>query len=456
MSSVDQLDFSFKPPGRRTWTVRELVTAVRTHIEREYSDTWVEGEISNFRAHDSGHLYFTLKDQSAQIRIVMFRSSARLLRFRPEDGMQVVVRGRVTIYEDRGELQISAEYLEPKGAGALQIAFEQLKAKLEAEGLFDAARKKPIPTLPRRIGIVTSPQGAALRDILNILQRRHHTANVLIFPAQVQGEAAPPEVSAGVRYFNKARHVDVIIVARGGGSAEDLSAFNHEGLARTIADSHIPIISAVGHETDFTILDFVADLRAPTPSAAAELVIRSRQEIEEQADALHQRLARAMRYRLLMGRQALTELAQHGAFGRMMDAIHQRQQKLDELLYHLERAERQKLEQHRRRWEMAAAAVRHYDVHRRLAGIRQELDARVAALTAAIKTRLLEGKSRLDQLAGQIEALSPLAILERGYALVFDSSGKLLKDAARVNAGDEISARLARGGLTATVKKRAT
>jgi exodeoxyribonuclease VII large subunit len=456
MSSADQLDFSFRPPGRRVWTVRELVTAVRTHIEREYSDTWVEGEISNFRAHDSGHLYFTLKDQSSQIRVVMFRSSARLLRFRPEDGMQVVVRGRVTIYEDRGELQISAEYLEPKGAGALQIAFEQLKAKLEAEGLFDAARKKPIPTLPRRIGVVTSPQAAALRDILNILQRRHHTANVLIFPAQVQGEAAPLEVSAGVRYFNKARNVDVIIVARGGGSAEDLAAFNHEGLARAIAESHIPIISAVGHETDFTILDFVADLRAPTPSAAAELVIRSRQEIEEQAEGLHQRLARAMRYRLLMGRQALTELAQHGAFVRMMEAIHHRQQKLDDLLYRLERAERQKLEQHRRRWEMAAAAVRHYDVRRRLAGIRQELDARMAALTAAIKTRLLEGKSRLDRLAGQIEALSPLAILERGYALVFDSSGKLLKDAARVKAGDEISARLARGGLTATVKKPAT
>ncbi|MBZ5599037.1 MAG: exodeoxyribonuclease VII large subunit [Acidobacteriia bacterium] len=456
MSSADQLDFSFKLPGRRIWTVRELVTAVRTHIEREYSDAWVEGEISNFRAHDSGHLYFTLKDQNSQIRIVMFRSSARLLRFRPEDGMQVVVRGRVTIYEDRGELQISAEYLEPKGAGALQIAFEQLKAKLEAEGLFDTARKKPIPTLPRRIGIVTSPQAAALRDILNILHRRHHTANILIFPAQVQGEAAPLEVSAGVRYFNKARTVDVIIVARGGGSAEDLAAFNHEALARAIAESHIPIISAVGHETDFTILDFVADLRAPTPSAAAELVIRSREEIEEQAEGLHQRLARAMRYRLLMGRQALTELAQHGAFARMMEAIHQRQQKLDDLLYRLERAERQKLEQHRRRWEMAAAAVRHYDVRRRLAGIRQELAARVAALAAAMKTRLLERKSRLDQLAGQIEALSPVAILERGYALVFDSSGKLLKDAVRVKAGDEISARLAHGGLTATVKKRTT
>ncbi|HVO80304.1 MAG TPA: exodeoxyribonuclease VII large subunit [Terriglobales bacterium] len=454
MSSADQLDFSFRPPGRRIWTVRELVAAVRTHVESEYSDTWVEGEISNFRAHDSGHLYFTLKDASSQIRIVMFRSQARLLRFRPEDGMQVVVRGRVTIYEDRGELQISAEYVEPKGAGALQVAFEQLKAKLEVEGLFAAARKQPIPTLPRRIGIVTSPQAAALRDILNILQRRHHTANVLIFPAQVQGEAAPLELGAGIRYFNRARNVDVIIVARGGGSAEDLAAFNHEGLAREIADSRIPIISAVGHETDFTILDFVADLRAPTPSAAAELVIRSRQEVEEQAEGLRQRLARAIRYRLLMGRQALTELAQHGAFGRMMESIHQRQQKLDDLLYRLERAERQKLEQHRRRWEVAAAAVRHYDVRRMLAGVRQELEARVAALTAAIKTRLLERQSRLDQLAGQLEALSPLAILERGYALVFDSSGRLLKDAARVKAGDEISARLARGQLTATVKKR--
>src|SRR6201987_2067318 len=204
MASADQLGFSFRPADRRTWTVRELVAAVRTSLEREYGDTWVEGEISNFRAHDSGHLYFNLKDQNAQLRVVMFRSSARLLRFRPENGMQVVLRGRVTIYEDRGELQISAEYREPKGAGALQVAFEQLKAKLEAEGLFDSSRKKPIPTLPRRIGIVTSPQAAALRDVLNILRRRHHTANVLIYPAQLQGDAAALEVSAGVRYFNKA------------------------------------------------------------------------------------------------------------------------------------------------------------------------------------------------------------------------------------------------------------
>jgi exodeoxyribonuclease VII large subunit len=454
VSSTDQLGFSFKPPDRRIWTVRDLVAAVRTHIEREYGDTWVEGEISNFRAHDSGHLYFTLKDQNSQIRAVMFRSQARLLRFRPENGMQVVLRGRVTVYEDRGELQISAEYLEPKGAGALQVAFEQLKAKLEAEGLFDASRKKPIPTLPRRIGIVTSPQAAALHDILNILLRRHDTANILIFPAQVQGDAAGADVSAGVRYFNQVRSVDVIIVARGGGSAEDLAAFNNEALARVVGASEIPVISAVGHETDFTIIDFVADLRAPTPSAAAELVIRSRQEVEDQAEALRQRLVRAVRYRLLMGRQSLTELAQHGAFGRMVDVINRRQQRLDDLKNRLDRAERQILEQHRRRLETAAAAVRHYDVRRMLAGIRQELVSRVAALAATARTLMLRQRSKLNQLVGQLEALSPLAILDRGYALVFDSTGLLLKDAARVKAGDEISARLAKGIVTAIVGLR--
>jgi exodeoxyribonuclease VII large subunit len=453
MSLSDQLGFSFKPPDRRVWTVRDLVAAVRTHLEREYGDTWVEGEISNFRAHDSGHLYFTLKDQNSQIRAVMFRSQARLLRFRPENGMQVVLRGRVTIYEDRGEMQISAEYLEPKGAGALLVAFEQLKAKLEAEGLFDPARKKPIPSLPRRIGIVTSPQAAALRDILNVVRRRHHSVSVLIFPAQVQGEAASSEVSAGIRYFNKARNVDVIIVARGGGSAEDLAAFNHEGLARVVAASSIPLISAVGHETDFTIIDFVADLRAPTPSAAAELVIRSRQEVEDLAEGLRQRLTRAMRYRLLMGRQALTEMAQHGRFARIRDVINRRQQKLDDLKNRMDRAERQILERQHRRLELAAAAVRHYDVRRMLMGVRKELDSGVATLAATMRTVLLQRNGKLDQLTGQLEALSPLAILDRGYALVFDSGGTLLKDAGRVQAGDEISARLAKGSLVATVKR---
>jgi exodeoxyribonuclease VII large subunit len=455
MSSLnDQMGFSFRPPERRVWAVRDLVAAVRTHVEREYSDAWVEGEISNFRAPDSGHLYFTLKDGSAQIRVVMFRSSAKLLRFRPADGMQVVVRGRVTVYEDRGELQISAEYIEPKGAGSLQIAFEQLKAKLQAEGLFAAERKKGVPALPARVGIVTSPQAAALRDILNILQRRHHTVNVVIYPAQVQGDAAAAEVAAGVRHFNRERSVEVIIVARGGGSAEDLAAFSDEALARTVAASEIPVISAVGHETDFTILDFVADLRAPTPSAAAELVIRSRQGVEDQAAALHERLERALRYRLLMGRQALTELAQHGAFGGIMGAIRQRQQKMDDLTYRLERGQRRVLEQARRRWETVAAAVRHYDLASMLASMRVGLGAGMAALAGAMRNVLLLHRTRVERLTTGLESLSPLAVLERGYALVFDASGKLLKDASGTEVGQEISARLARGEIGARVTKK--
>lgn len=436
------------------WVVRDLVAAIRTQLEREYTDVWVEGEISNFRAQAaSGHLYFTLKDQDCQIKAVMFRSQARLLRFKPESGMQVVLRGRVTVYEKGGELQLSAEYLEPKGAGALQIAFEQLKAKLQAEGLFEASRKKPIPLLPRRIGVVTSPQAAALRDILNILRRRHHSAHVLIYPAQVQGEVAAKEVITGVKFFNRGGSADVIIVARGGGSVEDLAAFNDETLARTVAASEIPVISAVGHETDFTIIDFVADLRAPTPSAAAELVIRSRQELEEQASGLQERLARAMRYRLLMARQVLTEATQHGAFARMTDGINQRQQRLDDLTFRLEKSERRLIELHRRRWERAAAAVRHYDARRVLAGIKRDLTSHTATLGAAMKTALLRNRSRIEQIDHQLKALSPVAILERGYALVFDSGGKLVKNSAQVNAGDQISAKLARGQITARVEK---
>jgi exodeoxyribonuclease VII large subunit len=455
MEMSDQLGFQFRPPERRIWTVRALVSAVRSHIEREYSDCWVEGEVSNLRIPDSGHLYFTLKEESAQIRVVMFRSSARLLRFRPENGLHVTVRGRVTVYEDRGELQISAEFMEPKGAGALQLAFEQLKARLQTEGLFEASRKKPIPPLPQRIGIITSPQGAALRDILNILARRHRSANVLIYPAQVQGDSAPGEVMAGLRYFHQdfrpSGAVEVIIIARGGGSAEDLAGFNHEGLARAVADSKIPVISAIGHETDFTIIDFVADLRAPTPSAAAELVIRSRQEIEAQAEDLYRRLERGLRYRLLIARQELTGRAQHGAFARMMDGIHRRQQKLDEQRFRLEKAERQLLERCHRRCENVSSTVRHYDARRRLAAIRQQLQAQVANLAAATHTRLLESRGTLDRRTASLEALSPVAILNRGYALVFDAKGRLVKDAARLNAGDDLSARLARGRVRARV-----
>jgi exodeoxyribonuclease VII large subunit len=455
MDAGDQLGFHFRVPERHIWSVRALVAAVRGLVERQYSDCWVEGEISNLRNPDSGHLYFTLKEQDAQIRVVMFRSSARLLRFRPENGLHVTVRGRITIYEDRGELQISAEFMEPQGVGALQLAFEQLKARLQAEGLFDAARKKPIPPLPQRIGIITSPQGAALRDILNILARRHRSANILIYPAQVQGEAAAAEVTAGLRYFQGsgrgAAGVEVIIIARGGGSTEDLAAFNHEGLARAVVASKIPVISAIGHETDFTIIDFVADLRAPTPSAAAELVIRSRQEIETQAEELDRRLERAVRYRLLMARQGLTELAQHGAFASMMDGIRRGQQRLDEKRFRLEKTERLLLERCHRRLETASAAVRHYDARRRLVAIRQQMESLAANLAAATRARLLAGRAMLDRRTASLEALSPLAILNRGYALVFDENGQLVKDAARLAPGDEMSARLARGLVRARV-----
>ena len=453
MSSPGQLDFTFQAPARRVWTVRDLMSAMRTSLEREYGDVWVEGEISNFRPAESGHLYFTLKDNGAQMRVVMFRSQARLLRFRPADGLVVIARGRVTVYEARGEMQLSAEYLEPKGAGALQIAFEQLKAKLAAEGLFDAARKKPIPVLPRRIGVVTSPRGAALQDILNILRRRHESVNILIFPAQVQGESAPSEVASGIRYFNRQRNVDVIVVARGGGSIEDLAAFNDEALARVAAGSEIPLISAVGHETDFTILDFVADLRAPTPSAAAELVVESKIQWQERLATLDRRLGRAARYRLLQARQALTQLAQHGAFARMQEAIARRQQRLDELSFRLASVERHHLQQLRRRLEVASARLRYHDLSRRLATMRRELEVRLRALASSLRARLGERRARLDQAAARLQALSPLNILERGYALVFDSSGKLVKDSAQLRPGDDIHARLHRGSLAATVKQ---
>jgi exodeoxyribonuclease VII large subunit len=452
MGTREQLGFKFAAPERRVWTVRALVAAVRAHVEREYADAWVEGEISNFRAPDSGHLYFTLKDGNAQIRVVMFSSKARLLRFRPADGMQVVMRGRVTIYEDRGELQIAAEYIEPKGAGGLQVAFEQLKTKLEAEGLFAAERKKAIPTLPGRIGIVTSPQAAALRDILNILRRRHHSANAVIYPAQVQGDLAAAEVVSGIRYFNKTKSVEVIIVGRGGGPAEDLAAFNDEGLARAVAASEIPVISAVGHETDFTICDFVADLRAPTPSAAAELVIRSRVEIENQAAAVRERLVRAMERILLEARNELMVRTQHGAFARMMDFIRQRQQRLDDLTFRLERGERLRLEQMRRRWEMASAAVRHYDARRVLAGVRRELETQTSALSGAVRNLLLQYRVRAERMGRALEMLSPLAILDRGYALVFDAEGKLVRDVEQVRSGEEISAKVAKGEIRAVVK----
>jgi exodeoxyribonuclease VII large subunit len=448
-----QLGFEFQavPPKRKIWNVGELVSNVRTHLERGFADIWVQGEISNYKPADSGHLYFTLKDGDAQLRVVVWRTQSRLLRFKPENGMCVTARGRVTLYEVRGEMQFQAEYLEPQGAGALQVAFEQLKAKLGAEGLFATERKKPLPVLPRKIGIVTSPRGAAIQDMLNVLRRRHESVHILIFPAQVQGDAAPTEVSAGIRYFNNSKSVDVIVVARGGGSVEDLWAFNNEGLARVIAASAIPIISAVGHETDFTICDFVADLRAPTPSAAAELVIRSKHDLSERVSNLRTRAARAMRYQLLLSRNALNALAQQGAFAQMRDAIARRGQRVDELVFRLAEAHRRQLHSYHRRLDIASARVRAHDLRTKLAAMQNQVAAKSDALASAARNLLLRNRGRLQGLRGQLEALSPLAILERGYALVFDSKGVLIKDAALVSQGEVVRTRLAHGEFRAEV-----
>jgi exodeoxyribonuclease VII large subunit len=456
MAESEQLGFLFQASlTRRVWTVRDLVSAVRTHVEREYTDVYVEGEVSNFKPAESGHIYFTLKDGDAQLSIVMFRSQARLLRFRPENGMHIIARGRVTIYESRGSLQLSAEYLEPKGAGALQVAFEQLKARLAGEGLFDPTRKRPLPAMPRRIGIITSPRGAAVQDMVNILRRRHENVHVLIFPAQVQGETAAAEVAAGVKYFSSRRPdeaVDVIIIARGGGSAEDLAAFNDETLARTIAAAKIPTISAVGHETDFTISDFVADLRAPTPSAAAELVIESKHQIAERSNNLHRRLARALEYRVLMARNRLTELAQHRAFTGLRHLLNRRQQRLDELRSRLSESHRGKLRQYRSRLDLAGTRLRARDLRIVLAGVRRQLETSSGQLTSVMQRVIRDRRSHVERAQARLHALSPLSILERGYALIFDPTGALVKDPASLSPGDEIAARVARGTFRATVK----
>ena len=452
MSSLEQLGFTFQPQ-RRVFTVRDLVATVRTALERQYTDIWIGGEISNYRPADSGHLYFTLKDGEAQLRVVMFRTQARLLRFRPDNGMEVVARGRVTIYESRGELQLIAEYLEPKGAGALQIAFEQLKAKLAAEGLFDPSRKKPIPVLPRSIGVVTSPRGAAVHDMLNVLRRRHATARLLIYPAQVQGESAASEVAAGIRYFNKSRKVDVIVIARGGGSIEDLAAFNHEGLARTIAASQLPIISAIGHETDFTIADFVSDLRAPTPSAAAEMVISARQQLEQQIGSLLRRLEHGIRYRLMLHRRRFQELGEHRAVMRISDAIRGRQQRLDDLSGRLLMSQRELVQRHRRRLELTAIRLRHHDLRRVFVSVQKDLQALSTQLPRTMKTLIFSRRARWEHLSARLEGLSPLKILERGYSVVFDSAGKLVTDARQVSVAEELKVHLARGTLDTRVVK---
>jgi exodeoxyribonuclease VII large subunit len=452
-----QLGFSFEtapsPVTRRIWKVGDLVSEVRLHIEREYGDLWVEGEISNLRPAPSGHVYFTLKDGEAQLPVVLFRKQASLLRFRPADGLHVLLRGKVSVYEQRGQMQIVAEFLEPVGAGSLQVAFEQLRQRLEARGLFDPSRKKPLPPFPHCVGIVTSPTGAVIRDFLNIVNRRHAGLHVLLFPALVQGEAAAAEVAAGIAYFNRTREVDVIVIARGGGSLEDLAAFNTEYLADIIANSDLPIISAIGHETDFTIADFVADLRAPTPSAAAELVTAALHNIADRVHTLDQRLLRASRYRLMQASNALARVRVDTILMRERDQLRRRQQRVDDLTL---RAESNWRARHRRfadRLQLASFRLLGQDVVARAGVARERLASLEARMARAQRDHLRVRRDSEAALARQLNALSPLAVLSRGYALVYDDGGVLIKDTKDVAEGQSIVTRLARGRIGSRVTR---
>ena len=321
---------------RKVYSVSQLSIEIRDLLERRFIDVWVEGEISNFKTSAAGHLYFTLKDDRAQLPAVCFRNSARLLRFRPENGKLFRARGRVSTYEGRGEYQLIVEVLEPAGLGALQLAFEQLKEKLEKEGLFRSDRKRPIPAFPRKIGVVTSTKSAALRDILTVLKRRHNAINVLIFPAEVQGEGASLQIMEGIDYLSRSTDVDVIVITRGGGSMEDLWAFNEERVARAIVRARKPVISAVGHEVDFTISDFVADLRAPTPSAAAEIVIQSKEEISQRVKQLEGRLEGVIRSRIVERRHFLASKVGSRGFVVAETRIRRMAQRVDDLTFRLE------------------------------------------------------------------------------------------------------------------------
>lgn len=441
-------------PERRVWKVSELTERIRGLLEGEFPDFSVEGEVSNYHAAQSGHLYFTLKDARSQIRCVCFRDQVRGLKFRPEDGLHVTVRGGIGVYEPRGEYQIYVSHIEPVGLGALQLAFEQLKKRLEEEGLFDEERKKPLPLLPRRIGVVTSPTGAAIRDILRVLKRRFPNVHVLLFPVKVQGESAAGEIVAAVQYFNRAKRADVLIVARGGGSLEDLWAFNEEIVARAIANSEIPVITGIGHETDFTIADFVADVRAPTPSAAAEIVVRSRQEFEHHI-AEHQRhLTQRMRYLLSQWRHRVRDLETHRGFRQLEILVRRRRQQVDELASSLAVGLRLRLATTLQRLTRASSRIAVFDLRRRAALLRQRIEQRQDGLRAAFARALTAKRHRFEKLNLQLEERSPFQLLERGYAIAYDASGKVLRSPDQVALGDDISVRLARGQLDATVRRK--
>src|SRR5262245_10034531 len=442
-------------PARQILTVSELTANLRETLEMSFPEVWVEGELSNARVWQTGHLYFTLKDGSAQVKGIMFRSVLRYLKFKPEDGLHVVVRGRISIYDQKGEYQIVGEHMEPHGYGPLQLAFEQLKKKLAAEGLFEPSRKRSLPSLPRRIGIVTSIDGAALRDIVRVLRRRYPNANLVIAPSRVQGEDSSGEIVRALRQVARISGVDVVIVGRGGGSLEDLWAFNEERVARAIAACPVPVISAVGHETDFTIADFVADLRAPTPSAAAELVVKRKDEFCDHIDRLSGRLEASMRARIGRLESRLNALLARPGFAGQRTRLAMRGRHTAELTSELRQAIAASLARRVRRYEQQRRALTQFDPRHRLASVRMKLVARDTQMGRTLARRIHAADARFKALAARLDGLSPLAVLARGYAVCWDERRtRILRDASAVSTGDRVVVTLERGELQCDVADR--
>jgi exodeoxyribonuclease VII large subunit len=429
-------------------SVTELTRRLKGLLEVSFPATWVEGEISNLVVANSGHVYFTLKDANAALAAVMFRNAASRLNFQLVDGLQVSAFGQISVYEKRGQYQLIATQLMPKGLGALQLAFEQLKQKLAKEGLFDPARKKPLPVLPKCLGLVTSPRGAAIRDFLNIIGRRFPNVRIIINPVRVQGVGAADEIAAAIDQFNALDLVDVIIVTRGGGSLEDLWAFNEEVVARALARSRLPTISAVGHEIDFTISDFVADLRAPTPSAAAELVVRAKDEFIAVLAQHQKRLDKDLRLRLGEARQRFQALAGSYVFRQPVELIHQYQQRVDDLAHRLQRAVRQDLATRRARLE----AIRLITPQARLQQTRERLADRQAELAGLVERYRRELTHRLAQAQTRLELLSPKGTLERGYSITRRPDGRIVRKVNQTQTGEVVRTLLADGEFESVVK----
>jgi exodeoxyribonuclease VII large subunit len=451
-SVLEQFALEFDlTPRRRILSVSELNAAIRATLDAEFGDIRVSGEISGLKLATSGHYYFTLKERDAQVRCVAFRSAHRYWKFKPCDGMAVIARGRIDVYEVRGEYQLQVEVLEPQGLGALQLAFEQLKKKLAAEGLFEPARKRALPRFPRRIGIVTSPRGAAIADMIQVLSSRFPGLHIRLFPAQVQGEGAVEEVCRGIQYFSRTQWPDLVIVGRGGGSLEDLWTFNEEAVARAIAACSVPVVSAVGHETDITIADFVADLRAPTPSAAAGLVVPELEDLLGRIAAARSKSLQAVRYRFAMLQRRLGQQGIDRALGILHRQVGRHLQRIDEQEYRLRDKVRQGLEARQRSCRALETRLRRFDMRPRLATGRRRMEAADAFAVQLVRMRLALRRAMVEQLTAKVEQLSPLRILQRGYAIVSNQQG-IVKDAAEAPSGSSIHIRLASGELDAGVK----